>query len=82
MRDCGCKWEGALDGRIIRCKKHAIEYKSERQNTVAALAPFREAFHNAQAKIGKLELENNRLKRELNARGLGWVVKAAERNAG
>jgi len=64
VKECGCKWEGALDGRIIRCKKHAAEHKAER------------------AKKGRDGRIVAYLTRELNARGLGHVVKAAERHAG
>lgn len=58
-----CKWDGALDGRIIRCKKHAAEYRAEK------------------AQKGRDQRLVAILSRELNSRGLGWVVKAAERKA-
>lgn len=30
MSACGCKWDGALDGKRIRCKQHNAEYLAEK----------------------------------------------------
>lgn len=30
MSDCGCKWDGNLDGKLLRCKQHREEYRAEK----------------------------------------------------
>jgi uncharacterized protein YacL len=41
-----------------------------------------ESYWEVVKELDQLVDENDYMKRELTARGLGWVVKAAERHAG
>lgn len=41
---CKCKWDGALDGHLIRCKVHQEQYLAERETEKTGPDKIREAI--------------------------------------
>lgn len=35
MSDCKCRWDGNLDGKLLRCKDHADQVRQERSGRKA-----------------------------------------------
>lgn len=42
MTDCKCHWDGALDGKIIRCTEHKARYDKERRARKEAQKTYEE----------------------------------------
>lgn len=74
--DCGCKWDGALDGRRIRCKQHPKSAKPLTPEQIAHAAFKSEAMMWLMAGSNHSEVQLARLREYWNlyreAGGKSW----------